>query len=157
MTQKLGDALVEQAPEIANMLRQLMVTTGIPYTRSAVMSRARARIEQTAPEVRGLVDEAVRQILEQHAQDIKVLERDDLAQRLQEAFEASAGDVLDRFSEGVEMAIRSNRDELRGLIQKKQAGTPLTRVEQLELRYIQLWKTFWGTQSRTPLDAEIQV
>jgi hypothetical protein len=156
MTQKLSDALVEQAPEIANMLRQLMVQTGLPYTRSAVMSRARAHIEQAMPEARGLVDEAVRQILEHHAEDIKVLERDDLAQRLEEAFEASAGDVLDRFSEGVEMAIRSNRDELRELIQRKQSGAPLTRTEQLELRYIQLWKTFWDTQSRIPLDAEVQ-
>ncbi|MHC4592120.1 MAG: hypothetical protein ACYS8L_05430 [Planctomycetota bacterium] len=108
------------------------------------MSRAQERIDETLPQLTEVVDEAVREIVDQHMDDIKSLEREDLSQRLREAFEESAGGVLDEFSAGVGESIKGVKGRLRELIHKKESGAPLTQKEELELRYIQLWKTYWA-------------
>jgi hypothetical protein len=98
-----------------------------------------------------MVDDAVQTLIDQHAQDIATLDSEKLAATLVPAFEEAAGPVLDEFCEGIDLAIVSVRDSLSDLVQKYKAGT-LTREEEIELRYIQLWKTYWNVRMEEKIE-----
>jgi ABC-type transporter Mla subunit MlaD len=144
--EELARNLTEQAPVIADMLRDQIVQTALPEARRMLAQATMQRLDEELPRLSQVVDDAVRLVVEQHLEDIKTLEREDLSQELQVAFEEAAGPVLDEFSAGVEQGIEDVKDRLRVLIAKAESGRELTRKEQLELRYIQLWKTYWNVR-----------
>ena len=98
-------------------------------------------------ELTDVVDDAVKSVIRQHKADIKALGGDELALRLQRSFEDAAGPVLDEFSAKMEQAVKSTKTSLRTLIEKQRAGK-LTRKQALELRYVQLWKTYLQVRAR---------
>ena len=88
-------------------------------------------------------DDAVMVIIEQHKENMKVLTSKDLQEKLQASFEEAAGPVLDEFAGPVGNAIASVKKSLQELVLQKNMKE-LSEKQLLELRYIQLWKTYWN-------------
>ncbi|MCD6416237.1 MAG: apolipoprotein A1/A4/E family protein [Planctomycetes bacterium] len=146
VTERLSATLQEQAPQIADTFRDQVIEQVLPQAKKLVMQRTMERVSGSMPELKGVVDKAVTQIVQQHMDDIKSLDRDDLTTALEAAFEEAAGPVLDDFSKGAEQGIKDVKQTLTKLLTKKELGQPLTEDEQLYLRYVQLWKTYWNVR-----------
>ena len=118
-----------------------------PTIRDWLVGLTKKELAERTPQLTQVIDNAVQEVLDQHMRDLAVLDRADLAQALQPAFERTAGPVLDEFARGVEASIKKARVSLAELLQKRDRGT-LTRLEEIELRFVQLWKTYWNVRMR---------
>ena len=146
----LIDTLTDNADDIVNFGRDLLIDKGLPLIRSRLADRASAAIEPIGSESGKIVEDAIDQVLAQHMEDMKVLDDPALEEALKVAFEEAAGPVLDKFAEGVEAAVKEDRRSLEELIARAKSGEPLSREDELHLRFIQLWKTYWNVRMLSP-------
>jgi hypothetical protein len=82
-----------------------------------------------------------------NAEAIRTLEGDQLKERLQRAFEEALPGAVDQCASAAEARVASVRDSLKALIERVEAGGELARDDELKLRYIQLWKTYWQAKA----------
>ena len=142
--QDLTKALTSNAPKLVNQLRDKLLAS-LPQLQSSLVGLAKDKLGETTPELQKLIDDAVKNIVDQHVQDIQALEGSNLPEGLTASFEEAAGPVLDKYTEGVGIAIKDIRANMEDLLAKQAAGT-LTKEEKVKLRYIQLWKTYWNVR-----------
>ncbi|MDP6107052.1 MAG: hypothetical protein QGI33_01275 [Candidatus Brocadiia bacterium] len=138
--------LTGNADDIVDYGRDLLIDSGLPLLRSRLADRVSEAIEPVGSESGAIVERAVDQVLAQHMEDIKVLEDPALEGSLKVAFEEAAGPVLDEFAKGAETAVKEDRRSLEDLIARAKSGEPLSREDELHLRFIQLWKTYWNVR-----------
>jgi DNA repair exonuclease SbcCD ATPase subunit len=150
LTQQYSKTLTEMAPAMADKFRDSAISY-LPRLQDKLLKMTEEELAARKPELTRMVDDAVQTLIDQHAQDIATLDSEKLAATLVPAFEEAAGPVLDEFCEGIDLAIVSVRDSLSDLVQKYKTGT-LTREEEIELRYIQLWKTYWNVRMEEKIE-----
>ena len=144
---KLRATAEEQAGPLANRLRDQTIKA-LPAIQSEVIERIKEKLDERKPELDKVIDDHITHLVDQHKQDIATLEGEQLARVLQPAFEEAAGPVLDKFAVGVEGSIKRVSTDLAQLLEKRKQGT-LEREDELKLRYIQLWKTYWKVRMQT--------
>ena len=150
LTEKYKTTLTDMAPKMADKFQKSAIDY-LPRLRDRAMSMTQRELDARKPELVKLIDDAVETLIDQHADNMAKLDGDELTAILVPAFEEAAGPVLDEFSKGVEASIASVKDTLSGLLQKYKTGN-LTRKEEIELRYIQLWKTYWNVRMEEPIE-----
>jgi len=151
LTQQYSKTLTDMAPAMADKFRDSAISY-LPRLQDKLLKMTEEELAAKKPELTRMVDDAVQTLIDQHAQDIATLDSEQLAATLVPALEEAAGPVLDEFCAGIDLAIVSVRDSLSDLVQKYKAGT-LTREEEIELRYIQLWKTYWNVRMEEKIES----
>ena len=155
LTVKFSTALVDQAEPIADKLRDLTIGR-MAELKDYLLGMTKEKLDERKDELQKIIDDSFKQVLDQHLDDMKKLDGDALTRVLQPGFEEAAGPVLDKFNAGLERAIKATKENLADLLDKRAQGT-LTRKEELELRYVQLWKTYWSLRMKEGVgDEDVQ-
>jgi len=153
LMKKLEEKLVAKAPSYADELRDKVLDM-LPGAKDWALGLVKGKLEASKGDIAEVLDKAIRQLVEQHKQDIIDLEGDELAISLQADMEEAAGPILDKVSARLEGHIESITEDLEELLAKQAAGT-LTEEDELTLRYVQLWKTYWKVAMARGVEADL--
>ena len=145
--QWLVGALTAKAPEIANVFRDEMVARTVPGLQAHLVERAAGTQATADAEYARKFDEIVDRVIAQHRDDISTLDDDALQEALQASFEEESRDVLEELARSAEQRVAQVKDALAGMIARAEAGAPLSPEERLQLRYVQLCKTYWNART----------
>lgn len=143
----LKTTLTANAPAIADLVRDEMVNRALPSIEERLVARAVAPAPEQAQQEAARLAAAVDGVVAGNAEAIRTLEGDQLKERLQRAFEEALPGAVDQCASAAEARVASVRDSLKALIERVEAGGELARDDELKLRYIQLWKTYWQAKA----------
>jgi len=79
---------------------------------------------------------------EEHVDLLRGQDLHRLSEALEQSFEAELGSQMDEFFELIEAGMMNFRDRLEDSLEAKKAGIPLTQEQKVELKAVQLVRTF---------------